>query len=129
MGDIVKKRTFCSNKGNVPKFPYSQAVIYGDLIYISGQPPVDPETQEPISGDVKEQTQQILSNVSGILEDAGTSLENTIKVTALLKDRSLFSDFNEAYAEFFQENPPARTPVFTDTGSNLVCMDFIAGLE
>ena len=48
MGDIVKKRTFCSNKGNVPKFPYSQAVIYGDLIYISGQPPVDHETQEGI---------------------------------------------------------------------------------
>ena len=125
----MKKRTFCSEKGNVPKFPYSQAVIYGDLIFISAQPPVDPETQEAISGDVKEQTRQILSNVAGILEDAGTSMDNMIKVTALLKDRSLFSDFNEAYSEFFRVDPPARTPVFTDTGGNLVSMDFIAGME
>ena len=125
----MKKRTFCSKKGNIPKFPYSQAVIYGDLIFISGQPPVDPETQEAISGDVKEQTRQILTNVAGVLEDAGTSIDNLLKVTVLLKDRSLFSDFNEAYAEFFQENPPARTPIFMDTGGYLVCMDFVAGME
>jgi len=125
----VKKRTFCSTKGNIPKFPYSQTVIYGDLIFISGQPPVDPETQETIPGDVKEQTRQILTNVAGVLEDAGTSLDNLVKVTVLLKDRSLFADFNEAYAEFFTDNPPARTPIFTDTGGNLVCMDFIAGME
>ena len=125
----MKKRPFTSSKGNIPKFPYSQAVIYGDLIFISAQPPVDPETGDVESGDVKVQTRRILANVSGILEDAGTSLDNLLKVTVFLKDRSLFSDFNDAYAGFFPENPPARSPVFTDTGDYLVTMDFIAGMD
>ena len=124
----MKKRPFTSSKGNIPKFPYSQAIIYGDLIFISAQPPVDPETGDVESGDVKAQTRRVLTNVSGILEDAGTSLDNLLKVTVFLKDRSLFGDFNEAYAGFFPENPPARSPVFTDTGDYLVTMDFIAGM-
>ena len=126
---LMKKRPFTSSKGNIPKFPYSQAIIYGDLIFISAQPAVDPETGEVDSGDVKAQTRRILTNVSGILEDAGTSLDNVLKVTVFLKDRSLFSDFNDAYAGFFPENPPARSPVFTDTGDYLVTMDFIAGMD
>jgi 2-iminobutanoate/2-iminopropanoate deaminase len=125
----MKKRPFTSNRGPIPKFPYSQAVIYGDLIFISAQGPVDPETGERETGDVKAQTRRILTNVSAILEDAGTSLENVVKVTAILKDRSLFADFNEAYGEFFKENRPARTPVFSDTGDSLVSMDVIAGME
>ena len=79
--------------------------------------------------DQEAQTRRILKNVSAILEDAGTSLDNVVKVTVLLKDRSLFADFNEAYGEFFTENQPARTPIFTDTGASLVSMDFIAGME
>ncbi len=124
----MKKQSFTSKRGNIPKFPYSQAVIYGDLIFISAQPPLDPETDEIDGDDVKTQTRRILTNISGILEDAGTSLDNTLKVTAILKDRALFSDFNEAYAEFFPENPPARTPVFCDTGEHLVLLDVIAGM-
>ena len=113
-----------------PQIPrIRQAIIYGDLIFISAQPPVNPETGEVDSGDVKAQTRRILTNVSGILEDAGTSLDNMLKVTVFLKDRSLFSDFNDAYAGFFPENPPARSPVFTDTGDYLVTMDFIAGMD
>ena len=98
-------------------------------MYISAQPPVDPETGDVDAGDVKAQTRRILTNVSGILEDAGTSLDNVLKVTVFLRDRSLFSDFNDAYAGFFPENPPARSPVFTDTGDHLVTMDFIAGMD
>ena len=125
----MKKRPFTSNCGNIPKFPYSQAVIYGDLIFISAQPPVDPETDEIDGDDVKTQTRRILANISGILEDAGTSLDNALKVTAILKDRALFSDFNDAYAEFFPENSPTRTPIFGDTGAYLVLLDVIAGME
>ena len=77
---------------------------------------------------MKAQTRRILTNVSGILEDAGTTLDNVLKVTVLLKDRSLFADFNDAYAAFFPESPPARSPVFSDTGDHLVTMDFIAGM-
>ncbi|MDP6037261.1 MAG: Rid family hydrolase, partial [Candidatus Latescibacteria bacterium] len=104
----MKKQPFTSKRANIPKFPYSQAMIYGDLIFISAQPPVDPETDEIDGDDVKTQTRRILTNIAGILEEAGTSLDNTLKVTAILKDRSLFADFNEAYAEFFPENPPTR---------------------
>ena len=122
------KQPFTSQRGPIPKFPYSQSVIYGDLIFISAQGPSDPETGEPERGDVKAQTRRILTNISAILEDAGTSLDNAVKVTVLLKDRSLFGDFNEAYAEIFKENPPARTPIFTDTGDSLVSIDIIAGM-
>ena len=124
----MPKRTFTSPRGNIPKFPYSQAVIHGDVIYISAQPPVDPQTGDPETGDVRAQTRRILTNVAGILEDAGTSLDNTLKVTAILKDRSLFGDFNEAYAEFFQTDPPARTTLYSDTGAADVLMDFVAGM-
>ena len=125
----MKKRVFTSQRGNIPKFPYSQAVIYGDLIFISAQPPVDPATDKVDGADVQTQTRRILTNISGILEDAGSSLENVVKVTVNLKDRSLFADFNAAYAEFFPHHPPARTPVFSDTGDFLVLIDVIAGLR
>ena len=125
----MKKQPFTSKRGNIPKFPYSQAIIYGDLIFISAQPPVDPETDEIVGDDVKTQTRCILTNISGILEDAGTSLDNVLKVTVILQDRSLFSDFNDAYAEFFPENAPTRTPIFGDTGAYLVLLDVIAGMK
>ena len=125
----MKKQPFTSKRGNIPKFPYSQAIIYGDLIFISAQPPVDPETDEIIGDDIKTQTRCILNNISGILEDAGTSLDNVLKVTVILQDRSLFSDFNDAYAEFFPENAPTRTPIFGDTGAHLILLDVIAGME
>ena len=72
---VMKKRTFTSPKANLPKFPYSQAVIYGDQIFVSAQPPVDPDTGELDGDDVKAQTRRILTNIPGLLEDAGTSLE------------------------------------------------------
>jgi 2-iminobutanoate/2-iminopropanoate deaminase len=125
----MKKRVFTSQRGNIPKFPYSQAVIYGDLIFISAQPPVDPKTDLIDGEDVQTQTRRILTNIAGILEDAGSSLDNVLKVTVILKDRSLFADFNAAYAEFFPHRPPARTPVFSDTGNFLVLLDVIAGLR
>ena len=125
----MPKRIHTSPKGNIPKFPYSQAVIHGDVIYISAQPPVDPAIDQPVPGGVAEQTRQILTNVAGILEDAGTSIDNVLKVIAILKDRSHFGAFNEAYAEVFQTDPPARTTLYSDTGSNLVLMDFIAAMD
>ena len=125
----MKKRPFTSQRGPIPKFPYSQSVIYGDLIFISAQPPVDPETGDAEQGDIKAQTRRILTNISAILEDAGTSLDNVLKVTVNLKDQSLFADFNEAYGEFFTKNHPARTPIFSDTGNFLVLIDIIAGME
>ena len=125
----MSKHCFTSKRGPIPKFPYSQAVIFCDLIFVSAQGPVDPETGEVDGDDVKSQTRRILTNVAAILEDAGSSLDNVLKVTVMLKDRSLFADFNSAYGEVFTADQPARTPIFTDTGSSLITMDFVAGTE
>lgn len=125
----MNKKIFTSMRANIPKFPYSQSVIYGDLIFISSQPPVNPESGELVCGDIGMQTRRILNNISNLLTDAGTSLCEALKVTAILKDRSLFGEFNLAYNEFFDENPPARTTIYSDTGSSLVLLDMIAGMK
>ncbi len=87
--------------------PYSQAVKTGNLLFCSGQLPIDPATGE-MPTDIKAQTRQSLSNVKAILEAAGTSMENVVKSTVFLADMSLFGPMNEVYAEFFGEPFPAR---------------------
>lgn len=87
--------------------PYSQAVKTGNLLFCSGQLPIDPATGE-MPADIKAQTCQSLSNVKAILEAAGTSMENVVKSTVFLADMSLFGPMNEVYAEFFGEPFPAR---------------------
>ena len=128
---MVKAESFKSPKLPAPIGPYSQAIKFsaGSMIYVAGMTSLNGDNELVGEGDVKAQTKRILTNVSTILEDAGTSLNNVIKVTVILKDRSLFADFNEAYGEFFKDNQPARTPIFSDIGPNLISMDFIAGME
>ena len=82
--------------------PYSQAVKTGNLLFCSGQLPIDPATGD-MPADIKAQTRQSLSNVKAILEAAGTSMENVVKSTVFLADMSLFGPMNEVYAEFFCE--------------------------
>lgn len=88
--------------------PYSQGVKVGDLIFTSGQLPINPETKE-IPKDIKEATKQSIENVKAILEESGSALENVIKTTVFLKDLNDFASVNEVYGEFFKENPPARS--------------------
>ena len=87
--------------------PYSQAVKTGNLLFCSGQLPIDPATGD-MPADIKAQTRQSLSNVKAILEAAGTSMENVVKSTVFLADMSRFGPMNEVYAEFFCEPFPAR---------------------
>ncbi len=91
--------------------PYSQAVKAGNLIFCSGQIPLDPQTGEFVSEDVAEQTRQVLKNLSAVLEAAETSLNNVVKTTVFLADMNDFAQMNEVYAEFFSENKPARATV------------------
>ena len=91
--------------------PYSQAVKAGNLVFCSGQIPLDPRTGEFVSDDVAEQTRQVLKNLSAVLEAAETSLNNVVKTTVFLADMSDFAAMNEVYAEFFSENKPARATV------------------
>jgi 2-iminobutanoate/2-iminopropanoate deaminase len=92
--------------------PYSQAVRTAGLVFCSGQIPLDPGTGEFVPGGVREQTEQVLRNLSAVLEAAGTSLERVVKTTVFLADMSDFAAMNEVYGRYFAgDGPPARSTV------------------
>jgi len=91
--------------------PYSQAVKTGNLVFCSGQIPIDPKTGEFVSSYVDEQTEQVLKNLSAVLEAAGTSLDAVVKTTVFLADMGDFNSMNEVYGRFFRDNKPARATV------------------
>lgn len=90
---------------------YSQAVVANGFVYCSGQVPLDPESGELVGGSVADQTRRCLENLSAVLRAAGASLDDVVKVTAFLLDMGDFPEFNEAYGEFFGDEPPARATV------------------
>lgn len=94
-----------------PRGPYSPVVRYGTLLFVSGQVPIDPATQQVVSGGIREQTRQVLENVRALLEANGSSLQHVLKTTCFLRTMEDFAAFNEVYAGYFPEEPPARTTV------------------
>lgn len=90
--------------------PFSQAVKLGNLVFVSGQGPIDPKTQA-VKGDIKEQTERMLLNIKAILEAAGTSLKNVVSTTVYLTDLKNFEAMNEVYVKFFPKDPPPRATV------------------
>ncbi len=95
--------------------PYSQAIQVGNLVYTSGQIPIDPATGNFVEGGIKEQTRQSLTNVRAILEEAGLMMANVVKTTVFMADMNDFADMNAVYAEFFAEPYPARSAVAVKT--------------
>ena len=91
--------------------PYSQAIKVGELVFVSGQLPIDPSTGAFAEGGIKELTRQSLTNMKAILEEAGTSMANVVKTTVFLADMNDFAAMNEVYAEFFAAPFPARSAV------------------
>lgn len=91
--------------------PYSQAVVAGGLVFASGQIPTDPATGEFVPGGVREQTEQVLRNLSKVLEAAGSGLERVVRATVFLADMDDFAAMNEVYGRFFAAEPPARSTV------------------
>jgi 2-iminobutanoate/2-iminopropanoate deaminase len=93
--------------------PYSQGIKLEKLglVFTSGQIPIDPKTGEMVSGDIKQETKQVLENLKAVLEGAGSDLSKVIKSTVYLKDMKDFSLMNEVYAGYFKQNPPARTTI------------------
>ncbi len=91
--------------------PYSHAVVAGDLIYCSGQVPLDPATSELVTGDVAAQTGRILDNLAAVLAAAGSGLERIVKTTVFLVDISDFAAMNDAYAKRFGDHRPARSTI------------------
>lgn len=91
--------------------PYSQAVKVGNLLFISGQIPIDPATGNIVEGDVQAQTRQSIKNIQAICEAAGASLKDVVKTSVFVKDMNQFAKVNETYGEFFKEEAPARACV------------------
>ena len=95
--------------------PYSQAIQVGNLIYTSGQIPIDPATGQLVEGGIKEQTRQSLNNIQAILQEAGLTMASVVKTTVFMADMADFADMNSIYAEFFTEPYPARSAVAVKT--------------
>ena len=91
--------------------PYSQAVKAGNLLFISGQVPLDPATGAVVEGDITVQTRRVLDNVKAILTEAGADFSNVVKTTVFLRDMNDFVPMNRVYAEYYPENCPARSAV------------------
>jgi 2-iminobutanoate/2-iminopropanoate deaminase len=94
-----------------PRGPYSPGVRAGDFIYVSGQVPVDPATNQAVRGDVKTETRQVLNNIRRILEGCGSSMADVVRCGVYLTDIEDFNAMNEVYIEFFGEIKPARTTI------------------
>src|SRR5438128_443058 len=105
------RRVVRTDNAPLPVGPYSQAVVAGDFVYVAGQGPTDPATGRKVEGGVQAETEQVLKNIQAILEAAGSSLANVVKVNVYLSDRADFKAMNEVYARFFPSEPPARTTV------------------
>ncbi len=107
----MKKQIIATDKAPKAIGPYSAAVRVGNFVYTAGQIGIDPATGELVSGGIEAETRQVLTNLKHILEAAGSSLDNVVKTTVFLRDINDFARMNAVYAEFFPENPPARSAV------------------
>lgn len=110
--------------------PYSQAIILNDILFTSGQIPVDPATGELVGDTIQIQAEQVMKNLDAVLKEAGTSFENAVKTTCFLADMGDFAQFNEIYAKYFV-NKPARSCVAVKTlPKNVLCeVEVIAAIE
>jgi 2-iminobutanoate/2-iminopropanoate deaminase len=107
----MKKKVIQTDKAPKAIGPYSQAIQAGNLLFLSGQIPIDPKTGELVKGDIRQQTQRALENIKGLLESQGLRMGDVIKVTIFLKDMGNFNQVNEVYATYFSSSPPARSTV------------------
>jgi len=105
------KRVIQTEKAPKAIGPYSQAIQAGNLLFLSGQIPIDPATGEVVRGEIQQQTRRVLENIKGLLESQGLGMKDVVKVTIFLKDMENFKPLNELYATYFPSSPPARSTV------------------
>lgn len=108
----MRKERVTTEEGPSAIGPYSQAIVAGDLVFVSGQIPLDPRAGALVEGSVEQQTERVMKNLAAILKAAGSSLERVVKTTVYLADLGDFEEMNRAYARFFEgSDPPARATV------------------
>lgn len=107
----MNKTIINTTKAPAPIGPYSQAVISNNMLFISGQIPLHPNTNTLVSGDIAAETHQVMRNLQAVLDEAGISFNHVVKSTIFLKDMSLFSEVNEVYGSYFSAGYPARETV------------------
>ncbi len=105
------KEIISTQRGPKAIGPYSQAIKANGFLFVSGQIPIDPQTNQMIEGDITRQTERVLENLKGIVEAAGSSLDRVVKSTVYLKDLSDFAAMNEVYGRYFPSASPARATV------------------
>lgn len=105
------KKKIATDKAPQAIGPYSQAIQLGNLLFVSGQIPIDPKTGNLVQGDIEAQTKQVMENLKAIVATAGLTLADALKATCFLKNMGDFTKFNSIYAGYFGEVPPARETV------------------
>ncbi len=103
------KRIVMTKLAPAPKGPYSQAVVAGNLVFVAGQGPVDPQSGRFLLGDIRSECELTLKNIEAILKASGATLENVVQCTVYLRDLADFNSMNEVYSRFFPHRCPART--------------------
>ncbi|TKJ31215.1 reactive intermediate/imine deaminase [bacterium (candidate division B38) B3_B38] len=103
------KKVVKTDKAPLPVGPYSQAIIYGNLVFVAGQISIDPATNTFVQGTIEEEARRVLDNIKAILEEAGSSMEQVLKTTVFLADIEDFGKFNQVYQHYFPSHPPARS--------------------
>lgn len=107
----MEKKVIRTDNAPAPIGPYSQAIQYGDMLFVSGQIAIEPATGELVQGDIQLETRQVMENIEAILAAAGMNFSNVIKSTIFLMDMGQFAMVNEVYGYYFTDNPPARETV------------------
>ena len=105
------KKVVSTDKAPAAIGPYSQAIQFSGLLFVSGQIAIDPKTGEFVEGGIEAQTEQALENVKAIIEEAGMTLKNVLKCSCFLKNMDDFVTFNSIYDRYFGDNPPARETI------------------
>ena len=110
---IQKMKEILTEGAPSPAGHYSQAIVHSDIVYVSGQLPIDPQTGEKRTGNIEEQTEQVLNNLAEILKAASSDMNQVVKTTVYLSDIKLWDQVNTVYTKFFGEHRPARAVVPT----------------
>jgi 2-iminobutanoate/2-iminopropanoate deaminase len=123
------RKVIRTSSAPIPRGVYSQAIVSDGFVFVAGQAAIDPQTNELQLGDIRSETRQTLFNIQAILEGAGSSMRDVVRVGVFLSDIKDFDAMNEVYREFFPEDPPARTTVGVQLPKIKVEIDCVARIR